>query len=197
MLNTYSKEFKDVFEKYGINTPLRKAHFCAQIAHESSNMTVLVESLNYSVKGLLSTFSRSRISTKDAYAYGRHQGKSANQEKIGNILYGGSYGKLNLGNIEDGDGYKYRGRGAIQCTGRSNYKRFSNHFGIDFVKNPDLMANPYYGLMFAGWFWTTNRLNEFADQDNIFRITRIINGGTNGMDDRQTKLKHYKKHFNL
>lgn len=195
-MTLYAEEFEEVFEKYEINTPLRKAHFVAQVAHESINMTQFTESLNYSVKALIKTFSRSRISIADAYKYGRHQGKAADQVMIGNILYGGEYGKQNLGNVEKNDGYNFRGRGAFQCTGRGNYKRFSTYFGVDFVKNPDLMAQPYYGLMFAGWYWKVNGLNALADADDIVKITRKINGALNGIDDRKLKLKQYKKYYN-
>lgn len=196
-MNLYAKEFEEVFEKYNINTPLRKAHFAAQVAHESNNMTVLTENLNYSVKALIKTFSRSRISIADAYKYGRHQGKSANQKMIGNILYGGDYGKLNLGNINEDDGYAYRGRGPLQCTGRSNYKRFSQYFGVDFVKNPELMAEPLNGLMFAGWYWMSHGLNTIADADDLVKITRKINGGLNGIAERTSKLKQYKKYYDV
>lgn len=195
-MNLYAKEFNEVFEKYEINTPLRKAHFVAQVAHESNNMTSLVENLNYSSKALIKTFSRSRISIADAYKFGRHQGKAANQQMIGNILYGGLYGKTNLGNIFADDGYTYRGRGAFQCTGRANYKRFSTYFGVDFVKNPDLMAEPLNGLMFAGWYWKVHGLNPLADSDDIMKITRKINGGFNGITERTAKLKQYKKYYN-
>jgi len=195
-MNLYAKEFEEVFEKYEINTPLRKAHFVAQVAHESINMTQFTESLNYSVKALIKTFSRSRISIADAYKYGRHQGKAADQVMIGNILYGGEYGKQNLGNVEKNDGYNFRGRGAFQCTGRSNYKRFSTYFGVDFVENPELMSQPYYGLMFAGWYWEVNGLNALADSDDLVKITRKINGALNGIDDRRLKLKQYKKYYN-
>ena len=116
----YGLLLEEVMQRYDIDTPLRKAHFLAQIDHESKGLTSLTESLNYSVEGLLSTFSRKRISEADALKYGRTKTQRANQKAIANIIYGGEWGRLNLGNTEPGDGWKYRGRGALMCTGRAN-----------------------------------------------------------------------------
>lgn len=189
------KKYEDVLipvlVKYNINTHLRISHFLAQIDHESNSLKSLQENLNYSVTGLLSTFSRSRISHDDAQKYGRIPGRPANTQMIANIVYGGAFGFKNLGNVSFGDGWKYRGRGPIQCTGLSNYKKYSKSSGWDFVSNPDLMLDLRHGLDFAGWFWAEKNINPLADQNNVRLVTIRINGGTNGLLHREKLTKSY------
>ncbi len=189
----YNKEYDIILNQYDISSPLRKAHFWAQCAHETQLFTRFEENLNYSVDALLSTFGRHRISRALCYQYGRQQGKPADRKSIANTIYGGGWGKMNLGNLEWGDGWKYRGRGFIQCTGRSNYREFSDYIEIDVLSNPDLLLTPEIGLEFAAWYWERNDLNILADQDKIVSITRKINGGTLGLPDREHYYHKYKK----
>lgn len=186
-----------VCEKYGINTPLRKAHFCAQIDHESKSLRVLIENLNYTSNALISLFSPKRISIEDANKYGRGYSRKANQEKIANIIYGGEWGKKNLGNLFDGDGWKFRGRGAIMCTGRTNYRNYTKHTLINFVDKPDLMLKEPHYIDFAGWYWSQNKINTFADIDNVIEVSKKVNGGKIGISERVLLTQKYKKHYNV
>jgi putative chitinase len=192
-LKKYEDVLIPVLKKYNINTVLRISHFLAQIDHESNSLKSLQENLNYSVQGLLATFSRTRISHADAEKYGRKPGRPANREMIANIIYGGAWGFKNLGNVSFGHGWKYRGRGPLQCTGLSNYKKYSKAVGWDFVSNPDLMLDLRHGFAFAGWYWTERNINRHADQDNVNSVTRSINGGVNGLNHRIQLTKSYKK----
>lgn len=101
------------------------------------------------------------------------------------IASGKAYeGRKDIGNIQPGDGVKYKGRGVIQITGRTNYTQLSKDFGVDFINQPDLLETPRYGVLSAGWFWDSRNLNYWADRDDIETITKRINGGLNGYDDR-------------
>ena len=172
-------------EKYDINTPERVAGFVAQCAHESGMFKSVSENLNYKVDALMKLFGRHRISEADCQKYGRIDGtQQADQTGIANTIYGGEYGKKNLGNTEPGDGYAYRGRGLIQLTGRANYKKASDSIGVDLIANPDLVATPEYAAMTAGWFWSANGLNALADAKDILGMTKKVNGGTIGLDHR-------------
>lgn len=169
---------------YEITTPRRMAGFLSQISHESARLSQLEESLNYSVNGLLKTFGRHRISESDARKYGRAPGRAADQEAIANILYGGSWGARNLGNVMPGDGWRFRGRGLKQLTGRDNYRRCGLALGEDFVMHPDRLLMPVNAALSAGWFWQCNGLNELADRGDVRAMTRVVNGGTNGLAER-------------
>lgn len=180
--------------RYGINTPLRQSHFLAQIGHESNSFKSLRENLNYSVEGLLKTFSRSRISEADAKKYGRTSTQAANQEMIANIIYGGEWGRKNLGNTQEGDGWKYRGAGLIQLTGRSNFEQANKALNFDLVNRPERVAEDnVVAALAACWFWQSRGLNELADKDDLLTITKRINGGTNGLEDRKKRLERVKK----
>ncbi|GAB4135893.1 MAG: hypothetical protein Fur0046_09150 [Cyanobacteria bacterium J069] len=98
-----------------------------------------------------------------------------------------------LGNTQPGDGARYMGRGVIQLTGRSNYAQFSKAMGVDFVANPDLVASPQYAVTAAGWFWQTRKINQHADRDDLTAVTRVVNGGRNGLADRQKYLTRAKQ----
>lgn len=164
------------FDKYSINTPERQACFLAQVMHESGGFKFLSENLNYSANALMRTWS-SRfpdIDTAEKYAN--------NPEKIANKVYAGR-----MGNIEEGDGWKYRGRGLIQLTGRENYANFGLNAGVDVLSNPDLLATPEYATLSAGWYWNKRNLNELADKMDIEGITKKINGGLNGIEDRKAR----------
>ena len=159
--------------KYGIVTRLRIAAFIAQVGHESGQLTRLVENLNYSAEGLMKTWP-SRFDLVRATAAARKP------EQIANIVYAGR-----MGNTEPGDGWKYRGRGLFQVTGRANYAACGEALGLDLINQPTLLEQPQYAAMSAAWFWSTRGLNTLADQGQFVKITRRINGGLTGQNDRQ------------
>lgn len=182
------------FLEHRIDTPLRQAHFIAQVGHESNSFKSLRENLNYSVDGLLKTFSRSRISEADAKRYGRTDKQSANQEMIADIVYGGDWGLKNLGNMQAGDGWKFRGAGLIQLTGRANFVKANKALNFDLVNRPERAAEDnLIAALAAGYFWEENGLNILADKDDIVAITKKINGGTLGLNDRKQRLAVAKK----
>lgn len=188
-----AKKYKTLLDKYEINTPLRLAHFFAQIHHESAGFTRLQENLNYSVDSLLKLFGRHRITEEQAKQFGRTSKQKANQEAIANILYGGEWGRKNLGNLNLGDGFKYIGRGAKQVTGRSNYTRLSKDVGVDYVNNPQWLLRQEDAMLSACWFWNKNKCNNWADKDDVVGLTKIINGGNIGLAERQKLTNEYKK----
>lgn len=164
---------------YQINTPMRIAMFLAQIAHESAGLTRLVENLNYSAEGLMRTWP-TRFPTLDvAQQYAREP------EKIANRVYANRMGN---GDEASGDGWKYRGRGLIQITGKSNYKEFADAIGEDYVADPDLLRQPVNAALSAGWFWAERSINRVADTGSVEAVTKIINGGTHGLADRQRRF---------
>ena len=168
----------DCFDKYNINTPQRQACFLAQVMHESNSFKTLSENLNYSAQGLMRTWP-SRFPDLDVAEKYEH-----NPEKIANKVYAGR-----MGNIEEGDGYAYRGRGLIQLTGRENYANFGHNAGVDVLSNPDLLTTPEYAALSAGWYWNKRNLNELADNMDIEGITKKINGGTIGIEDRKARTQ--------
>ena len=174
---------------YGIDTPQRRAGFLSQIGHESAGMSCLQESLNYSVDAILKLFGRHRISEADARRYGRTPAQKADQVALANILYGGAFGAKNLGNTEQGDGWRFRGRGLKQLTGRSNYKRCGDAIGLDLVGSPNLLLEPGPAAMSAAWFWHANGLNALADKSDVVAMTKRINGGDIGLPQRQALFK--------
>lgn len=182
----------DAAEQFGISTNLRKAHWLAQMAHESKGFAVTREGLNYSVESLLSLFGRHRISEADAMKYGRSKDHSANQPVLANLLYGGEFGRKNLGNTEPGDGWRYRGRGFKQLTGRANYAACGAGLGMPLLAEPERLEEPEGASLSAGWFWKANGLNALADKDDIEGITRRINGGLIGLAERKAWLAKFK-----
>lgn len=165
--------------KWGIDTALREAHFIAQLAHESAQFTRLEENLNYSAKRLLEVWPRRFPFASEAVPYAN------NPEKLANWVYAG---RLGNGLEESGDGWRYRGRGPIQITGRANYKAAGDAVGIDLVATPEAVLRPVVGCDVAGWFWQSRKLNKYADLDNIRTITMLVNGGSNGLEDRRSWL---------
>lgn len=175
---------------FDITSPKRIAGFLSQIGVESGGLSTLQENLNYKVDSILRMFGRHRITEDDARKYGRIDGgQKANQEMLANLLYGGEFGRKNLGNTEVGDGWKYRGRGLKQLTGRSNYKRCGADLGMDLIGNPDLLLEPVNAALSAGWFWSTNGLNAIADTGNVVAMTKRINGGDIGLAQREALFK--------
>lgn len=173
-------------KRFDINTEQRIAGFLSQMSHESAGFTHVKESMNYSVSGLMNTFSRSRISQIDCERYGRIDGvQAANQPAIAECVYGGDWGAQNLGNTEEGDGAKFIGRGLIQLTGRYNYTQASEAVGEDYVESPESLEYPKDASLVSGWYWQSHGLNEVADTGNVEEMTRLINGGNNGLEQRQ------------
>jgi putative chitinase len=172
---------------YEINTPERIAGFLSQIGHESGGLASLQENLNYKVDAILKLFGRHRISEADARKFGRDDaiGQKANQKALADILYGGEFGRKNLGNTEPGDGSRFIGRGLKQLTGRSNYKRCGDAIGTDLVADPEKLLEPVNAALSAGWFWSANGLNALADKGDVAAMTKRINGGDIGLAQRQ------------
>ncbi|WP_263056417.1 glycoside hydrolase family 19 protein [Pantoea agglomerans] len=173
---------------FQISTPLRQAHFLAQTGHESAGFLKVEEGLNYSENALTAMFGK-RITAEQARAYGRNAMHPANQKMIASIIYANRNGN---GDINSGDGYRYRGRGLIQITGKANYEALVKQLGADLVANPDLLLGYRFAAMSAAAWWKNHGLNELADSDDVTRITRVINGGTNGLDDRKSRLSKSK-----
>jgi putative chitinase len=178
----------EVASKFGINTPLRVAHFLAQCGHESGGFRVTQENLNYSAKGLNGIFRKYFPTEASAAAYARQP------QKIANKVYAN---RMANGSEASGDGYKFRGRGYIQLTGRDNYTQFGKAIGVDIPSNPDLVSSKY-ALASAAWFWSKNGLNKLADNGAsdtaVTAITKRVNGGTIGLADR---IKHFKEYYHL
>jgi putative chitinase len=168
---------QETFEKYQINTAKRQACFIGQCMHESGGFKHLKENLNYSARALMNTWP-SRFPDADTAEKFERQ-----PEKIANKVYSGR-----MGNTEDGDGAKYIGRGLIQLTGKDNYKAFGDAIGEDLVANPQLLEEPRYAALSAGWFWNKRGLNALADAMDITTLTIRINGGKIGIDDRIAKI---------
>lgn len=187
-----STPFLSVFKKYAINTPKRIAHFLAQLHEETGGFERFGENLNYTPDGLIKTFGTNQISVAQANLYGRTAKHKANQEAIANIVYGGKWGKVNLGNTQVGDGWRFRGRGLIQLTGRANYQAYKNYSGVDVITNPDLASRPDIAIDIAGWFWSVRyNLNPVADTNNITAITKKINGALTNFSERVKQLNYY------
>lgn len=171
----------------------RVAHFLAQTHHESQGFTRVVENLNYSADRLRRMFSRKRISAEDCERYGRTKDHPANPRMLANILYGGEFGRRMLGNTEPDDGWRFRGRGLIQVTGRANYRAFSLWWRGDesVLREPEVLEQPHGAVASAVWFWTTRRLNRIADHASVERVTRAVNGGLNGVKERKALFERY------
>lgn len=185
-------ELADAADLFEIDTPLRRAHWLAQMAHESGGFKVVRENLNYSVEGLLKLFGRHRISEADAKRYGRTATQAANQTAIANCLYGGEWGARNLGNTHAGDGVRFLGRGFKQLTGRANYRDCGIGIDIDLLQNPEILEKPAAAALSAGWFWHDRDMNTLADQDDVLGITKRINGGIIGLAERKAWLSKFK-----
>jgi len=173
-----------LFEEYKINTPNRIAGFMAQCAHESADFTRLEENLNYSEKALNGVFGRYFGKGKrDAADYARKP------EKIANYVYQDEFRSKRgaMGNVNDGDGWRFRGRGIKQLTGRNNYTAFGKTVGMTAEEAADYVATPKGAIESACWFWKTNKLARWADKGDNVGLTKKINGGTIGLDDRNKR----------
>lgn len=165
---------------YDINTPRRVAAFVAQCAHESGGFKFLKENLNYKAESLMRVWPRYFPNIDVARQYANKQ------EMIANRAYANRMGN---GSEETGDGWKFCGRGLIQLTGRSNYQSFADSIDTDIEEIPEYLGTFEGAVQSACWFWETNKLNQFADTGDILTMTKRINGGTLGLEDRK---KHYE-----
>ncbi|WP_105610664.1 glycoside hydrolase family 19 protein [Cronobacter malonaticus] len=176
----------EAMNTHGIDTPKRQAHFIGQIGTESGGFQSVQESLNYSVAGL--AIFGIRLTAAQREELGRKPGEKAlspeRQAAIANIVYGGRYG-----NNLNGDGWKYRGRGLKQITFKANYEECGKALGLNLVDSPDLLLQDKYAALSAGWFWKANGCNQFADAGDVNGLTRRINGGLNGLQDRIDRTK--------
>jgi len=172
-----------VLEEYGIDTPLRLAHFLAQTSHESGGFRAVEENLNYKAETLTKIFPK-YFRDKDPNDYARQP------EKIANLVYGGRMGN---GLAESGDGYRYRGRGLIQLTGHDNYKRFADGIESTLEEAVAYLTTPEGAVESAAWFWANNGLNEIADTDDVTKVTKRINGGTIGLAEREAHTEAFKE----
>ena len=181
-------QIPETAKKFNITNPLRLAHFLSQCGHESVNFTAKSENLNYKAKGLTSVFKKYFINESVALPYEKQP------EKIANKVYSNRMGN---GDENSGDGFKFRGRGYIQLTGKDNYKNFSKFIGEDTISNPDLVATKY-PLSSAAFFFDSNKLwsicDKGADDATVTAVTKRVNGGTIGLPDR---IKHFKEYYNL
>jgi putative chitinase len=167
----------DTFDKYEINTPKRQACFIGQCMHESGGFKQLVENLNYSAKGLVATWPSRFPNEEYAQEYARKP------ERIASKVYAGR-----MGNTTPEEAAKYIGRGIFQLTGKENYERCGTGISVDIANNPDLLLDPKYAALSAGWYWNRKKLNELADVMDIETMTKRINGGTIGLNDRKAKI---------
>ncbi|HAX5100565.1 TPA: glycoside hydrolase family 19 protein [Escherichia coli] len=166
--------------EFGIIKPVEQAMFIAQAGHESDGFRSVVESLNYTPSALLVTFGK-RITLQQADALGRTGGHAARQDAIANLVYSNR-----MGNKAPGDGWKYRGRGLIQITGLDNYRICGAALKLDLVASPEQLEQECHAARSAAWFFASRGC--LACGDDIHRVTRIINGGYNGLDDRQSRF---------
>ena len=170
-------------KEYGITAPLDQAMFIAQMGHESTRFTRLVENLNYAAENLVPTFGSHRITPQQAAALGRTAEHLANQRAIANLVYGGEWGKEHLGNQSAGHGWKYRGRGLKQITGLSNYHSCGQALKLDLVSYPELLERDDYAARSAAWFYSSRGC--LLHSGDVERVTLLINGGRNGLDKRR------------
>ena len=173
------KPLMDTFIKYNISTTQRQACFIGQCQHESANFTKLEEGLNYSASRLMAVWPSRFPSLDVANQYAN------NPQKLANKIYSGRMGN---GDEESGEGYAYRGRGLIQMTGKETYANCGSGLGMDLIGDPDRLLDPQYAALSAGWVWNKKGLNDLADTQDYETMTKRINGGTLGLDDRKAKI---------
>ena len=188
VLDSVIAQLPDTMVKFELNTPLRLAHFLAQAGHESGGFKAVTENLNYGAKGLRGVFGKYFPTDAKALEYERKP------EKIANLVYGNRMGN---GAESTGEGFKFRGRGYIQLTGKDNYVAFDKVVEEDLIANPDLVSTKY-PLLSAAWFFHKNGLHKIADEGAteavVTKVTKRVNGGTIGLADR---LKHFNEYYNL
>ena len=178
--------FNETFDRFGISTPVQQASWIGQCGHECGNFKILEENLMYRAATLLKLFPRTPkrawgFTPEEAAAYERQP------QRIANRIYGNRMGNRDEAS---GDGWRFRGSGFLQLTGHSNFYHAGQALGEDFVMQPELVRTPKYAAMTAGWFWQTHKLNQFADSRDFLMMTKKINGGTIGLDDRIKHINH-------
>jgi putative chitinase len=183
-LQAYVEPLKLISEKYQINTVERLAAFLAQLAHESGGFNFVQENLNYSSQGLQTTFKKYFPTLQSTASYAR------NPQKIASKVYANRMGN---GNEQSGDGWKYRGRGLIQLTGKDNYARFATSINKTLDETVEYLSTIQGAVESAAWFWSTNKLNEIADKNDFVTLTKRINGGTIGLAHRTELFESAKK----
>ena len=181
----WADPLNETFQRFNINSVVQQAAFIGQCGHECNNFRTLEENLNYRAATLMKLWPKRFPTQEVADAYAQ------NPRKIANMVYASRMGNRDE---SSGDGYRFRGRGCIQLTGSTNYFNAGKALGMDFWAEPDLVATPKYAALTAGWFWDTHRCNEPAQNADWTRLTRIINGGTFGLDER---IKHIQNAINV
>ena len=171
----------ETFERFGIDTPKKQAAFIGQCGHECGNFKVLEENLNYRAETLCKLWPKRFPSLEFAKQYERQP------KKIANSVYASRMGNRDEAS---GDGFRFRGRGCIQLTGHSSYYHAGKALGVDFVMEPDLVSSPKYAALTAGWFWSTHDCNALAQAADWVKLTKKINGGTIGLEDRIKHINH-------
>lgn len=185
--------FNSIPKNFGIDTPLRMAAFLAQVGHESGGLSLLEENLNYSAEGLANVWPKRYAKKLQNGLYTKNNvGRylpSTLAMKIARkpvLIASNTYAdRMGNGSVESQEGWKYRGRGILQLTGKSNYAELTLNTGIDFISNPDLLKEPAYALISACFFWKNNNLNRFADKKDILSLSKAINGGIIGLEHRK------------
>ena len=178
--------FNETFQRFGILTPAQQASWIGQCGHECGNFRILEENLNYRAATLLKLFPKTPkrqwgFTPEEAAAYEKQP------QKIANRIYSNRMGNRDEAS---GDGWRFRGSGFLQLTGHANFYHAGQALGVDFVMQPELVRTPMYAAQTAGWFWQTHKLNQYADSGDFLTMTKRINGGTIGLDDRIKHINH-------
>jgi len=178
--------FNETFQRFGIVTPAQQASWIGQCGHECGNFRIMEENLNYRAPTLLKLFPKTPkrqwgFTPEEAAAYEKQP------VRIANRIYGNRMGNRDEAS---GDGFRFRGSGFLQLTGHSNFYHAGQALGVDFVMQPELVRTPMYAAQTAGWFWQTHKLNQYADSGDILTMTKRINGGTIGLEDRKKHIEH-------
>jgi putative chitinase len=178
--------FNETFQRFGILTPAQQASWIGQCGHECGNFRILEENLNYRAPTLLKLFPKTPkrqwgFTPEEAAAYEKQP------QRIANRIYGNRMGNRDEAS---GDGFRFRGSGFLQLTGMNNFYHAGQALGVDFIMQPELVRTPMYAAQTAGWFWQTHRLNQYADSRDFVTMTKRINGGTIGLEDRIKHINH-------
>lgn len=185
----WATHINDVCTKYSITTKNAVAMFIAQCAHESALFTRLIENLNYSSEGLAKVW-KNRFADGEGKPNALAKSLHRKPEAIANIVYANRMGN---GSTESGEGWKYRGRGIIQLTGKENYQNLSTAVKIDFVNHPELLESPEYAVLSAGWYWNSRNINKYADLGDYVTVTKLIQGKDLGLKERTELFEKIKK----
>jgi putative chitinase len=186
LADMWAESLDETCERFAIDSPFRIAGFISNVAHESAGFKFVKENLNYSAASLMRVWSSRFPTVEIAQRY------AMNPDKIANRAYSDRMGN---GDEASGDGWKYIGRGLIQLTGKNNYVAYSLACDNEALQHPEIVEQPKYAAESAGWFWSVNRLNQLADAQDITGMCRRINGGLNGLDDRQMKYSQIMSYF--